>query len=257
MYPIVTIAGREVYTMWLVSVAGLLAALCFVLARRRRFGVAQVDVTNAGALGLAGAVVGGKALYLVTAAPILWRARAALLAQPQLLWPVLVSGTVFYGGLFGFLLAAQGYCRRYRLDTRAFWDLYAPAIPLFHAFGRVGCFLNGCCHGIVSERFGVAFPHAAGSASGVPYLPVQLFEAAGNAVLFLALAHFSARCAGQGRALRAYLAAYAVMRFALEFLRGDAVRGVWWGLSTSQWISLGVLAVLCARRVRCARRRSG
>ena len=82
MYPIVTIAGREVYTMWLVSVAGMLAALCFVLARRRRFGVAQVDVTNAGALGMAGAVVGGKALYLVTAAPILWRARAALLAQP-------------------------------------------------------------------------------------------------------------------------------------------------------------------------------
>ncbi len=249
MYPIITIAGHSIYTMWLISILGILAALGFVLASERRFGQQQVDVTNAGALGLVGAVAGGKILYLITAAPILWRGRDLLAQDPKLLVQLVMSGTVYYGGLLGFLLAAQWYCRRYSLDARAFWDLYTPAIPLFHTFGRIGCFFNGCCHGVVSSRFGIAFTHSLGSENGVPYVPVPLMEAAGNLILFCILAPYSRRHKGEGKSLPLYLACYAGMRFCLEWLRGDTVRGIWLGLSTSQWISLLILLGLAVRSV--------
>lgn len=253
MHPILfSINGFPIYSIWLASVAGLGAACAFLLVRSRCFGVSQVDLTNAAALGLAGAIAGGKVLYLATALPILWAAREILARDTALLAQLLTSGMVFYGGLFGFLLAAQWYCRRYQVDARAFWDLTAPAIPLFHAFGRVGCFLNGCCHGRVCPAFGIPFTQSLGSENGIPYFPIQLMEAAGNLLLFAVLAHFARRNPGQGQVLPAYLATYALMRFALEFCRGDAVRGIWLGLSTSQWISLVILATLAVRRFRPA-----
>ena len=120
-----------------------------------------------------------------------------------------------------------------------------PALPLFHAFGRVGCFLAGCCYGIPAPAgwLGVTFPASAVEApSGVPLLPVQLYEAAGCVLLFLLLDHLTDRGWPGGRLLALYLALYAVFRFLLEFLRGDAVRGSLGPLSTSQVISLAVLA---------------
>ena len=73
-------------------------------------------------------------------------------------------------------------------------------------------------------------------ANGVSRFPVQLVEAAWNLVLFLLLARLQRR--GRDRLLPLYLALYAPARFLLEFLRGDAYRGIFLGLSTSQWISL-------------------
>lgn len=73
----------------------------------------------------------------------------------------------------------------------------------------------------------MTFPASAIEApSGVPLLPVQLYEAAGCVLLFLLLDHLRQTGAGRGgRLLALYLALYAVFRFLLEFLRGDAVRG--------------------------------
>ena len=76
----------------------------------------------------------------------------------------------------------------------------------------------------------------------MPLLPVQLYEAAGCVLLFLLLDHLTDRGWPGGRLLALYLALYAVFRFLLEFLRGDAVRGSLGPLSTSQVISLAVLA---------------
>lgn len=115
-------------------------------------------------------------------------------------------------------------------------SLTAPAIPLFHVFGRVGCFLGGCCYGLPSA-WGFVYRYSpVAEANGVSRFPVQLVEAAWNLVLFLLLARLQRR--GRDRLLPLYLALYAPARFLLEFLRGDAYRGIFLGLSTSQWISL-------------------
>ena len=161
----------------------------------------------------------------------LWVLAAVVLSR-LLLW---------LGGLAGAWL----FCKRRRLSFDTLGRDLVPALPLFHAFGRVGCFLAGCCYGIPAPAgwLGVTFPASAIEApSGVPLLPVQLYEAAGCVLLFLLLDHLTDRGWPGGRLLALYLALYAVFRFLLEFLRGDAVRGSLGPLSTSQVISLAVLA---------------
>lgn len=157
------------------------------------------------------------------------------------------GGMVFYGGLFGALWGAIIYLRHERTkpDWRAYLDVAAPGIPLFHAFGRVGCFASGCCYGIKCEHFGFTYTDAViGSANGVRRFPVQLLESAGDLVIFAVLLILYLRLREKwdsGAFIRLYFLLYALLRFSDEFLRGDKYRGIWLGLSTSQWISLAVL----------------
>ena len=150
------------------------------------------------------------------------------------------------------------YLRIRRLPFAAYADIAAPAIPLFHAFGRIGCFLGGCCYGIPWEG-GITYTRALSpEANGVARFPVQLLESALLFALFFLLAALFRRGALRAKLLALYLAVYAVLRFLLEFLRGDAIRGVYFGLSTSQWISLAILLALgvAALARACARRRA-
>ncbi len=233
MYPEITVGRLALPAFWLAAVAGLLAAGALLAFRCKHTALERVDVSNAAALGVIGAFIGGKLLFALTMLPQFLRDPA----HPE----ILLAGNVFYGGLLGFLAVLAVYARGYRLDSRALLDLFAPAIPLFHAFGRVGCFFNGCCHGQESARFGVAFACSKVSANGVPYLPVPLYEAAAELAILFALLVWEKRRPLSGAGVPRYFLLYAPARFLLEFLRGDAVRGAWLGLSTSQWISAAVL----------------
>ena len=138
--------------------------------------------------------------------------------------------------LLGGILAGALYLRVKGRSLALWSNLTAPAIALFHTFGRIGCFLGGCCYGIPSA-WGVTYRHSpVVEANGISRFPVQLVEAAWNLILFLLLSRLLRQ--GKGRLLPLYLALYAPARFLLEFLRGDSYRGIFFGLSTSQWISL-------------------
>jgi phosphatidylglycerol:prolipoprotein diacylglycerol transferase len=156
------------------------------------------------------------------------------------------GGSVFYGGLIGGCIAALITVRVMKLPWYPMVDLLTTLIPLFHCFGRIGCFLGGCCYGIPSE-FGFTFRHSiVNAANGVNRFPVQLVEAAFNLSLFFVL--FSLFKFKQekfrGKLLFLYLSCYSVARFFLEYLRGDTVRGEWAiGLSTSQIISIALFII--------------
>ena len=249
MYPTIFLGPFAPPSMWISTLCGVLCAMAFLIQRRKAFSLAMVDVTNLGALGLVGILVGGKLLYLLTILPILVRQWGYLSQHWDFLITMVTSGTVFYGGLFGLLAILWWYTRRYQLPQKLVGDWLAPAIPLFHLFGRIGCFLNGCCHGFESDTLGIAYTNSISALNGVPYFPVQLVEAGCNGILFLILWQFEKKHRGEGRALPLHLGLYATVRFCLEFLRGDVVRGIWWGLSTSQWISLGILLILLLRHL--------
>lgn len=154
-------------------------------------------------------------------------------------------GFVFYGGLAAGAAAFLLYCRRNKLNFLKTADHFAPPLVLAHAFGRVGCFLAGCCYGSPSGRApGVAFTDPLSEVPqaylGVPLHPVQLYEAAGNLIIFGALAwlsHRGKRRAG-GTILAVYALSYSALRFMLEFLRGDDRGGSWLGLSPAQTLSI-------------------
>ncbi|MBO4563654.1 MAG: prolipoprotein diacylglyceryl transferase [Clostridia bacterium] len=247
MLPTVELFGRSIPTYWICALFGFIVCGIAAIIRHRNFkDLQQVDITNCAALIGIGIVVGGRILSKLTMLPVLIRNWDLVKSDWHIALELLSNGLVFYGGLFGALIVLYIYTRRYKLGRKAFFDYFIPLFPLFHAFGRIGCFLTGCCHGVVSERFGIAFTNSASALNGVPYFPIQLVCSACDLLLFGFLVMYERRRHRQGKALACYLLLYAAGRFIVEFFRGDEIRGFFLWFSTSQWISLALLiAVPC------------
>lgn len=154
------------------------------------------------------------------------------------------GGLVFHGGLIAALAVLPIWCRITKTSFLETADLLATILPLAHGFGRVGCFLFGCCYGIhLSEDspfacLQVTFPKWSGAAGakGLPVLPTQLFEAVALFLFFLVLLRLR-RSVDQKRPgclAGVYLLGAAVIRFAVEFLRNDM-------RSMFGWMSIGQL----------------
>ena len=167
------------------------------------------------------------------------------------------GGLAYYGGLIAAVGVDLWFLRRERFPLGKACDAAATVIPLGLFFGRLGCFFGGCCFGKVSDsRLALSFPAFSAASEkqfrdgvlaskGLPSLPVhptQLYEAAGSLAIaaFLAL-YLHPRKRFDGQVLLAFLALYAALRFALEYLRDDD-RGALLGLSTSQLIG-AVIAI--------------
>ena len=157
------------------------------------------------------------------------------------------GSSVFYGGLILALIMTSIYIRKTEPVRAPYYDMTAVGIPLFHGFGRIGCFLTGCCYGMPWE-YGVGYLHPLTAAPAqTPLVPVQLFEAILNFALFFVLRRFFTQKKLEGKLLPLYLIVYPTYRFLLEFLRGDRIRGFVGALSTSQFISilLFVFGICC------------
>lgn len=166
------------------------------------------------------------------------------------------GGLVYHGGMVAAILTTVGYLR---WKKRPLWrtaDVLAPSIALGHAFGRIGCFLNGCCYGLPTTLpWGVHFPEGHPSCPAAVH-PTQLYEAGVNFLLYAALAwHFRYRRRFAGETFALYLVAYGLLRFVLEFLRGDYGEHRLLGLTPGQPVSLVVLAAGLALWFGLARRR--
>lgn len=148
------------------------------------------------------------------------------------------SGFVVFGGIIGAIITLYIYGKVKKLDLLKYLDLMVPSVALAQAFGRVGCFLAGCCYGIETDScLGVVFTHSDFAPNGVKLLPTQLFMSAGDFLLMVILLWYSRKERMKGRAAALYLILYSLGRFALEFLRNDN-RGMVGILSTSQFIGI-------------------
>lgn len=138
------------------------------------------------------------------------------------------GGFVFYGGFLGallFLVFFKIFDRS--LKFKALWPML-PALTLGHSIGRIGCFLAGCCFGKPTEFFWGVYMH------NHDRHPTQLIEAFG---LFLIGLHLIKSKSSKFLLTSHYLIFYGALRFVVETLRGDLVRGTWGPLTPSQWIS--------------------
>jgi len=180
---------------------------------------------------------------------------------------LLTSGGTFYGGLIFGAVFAVWFIRRHRLSYRQLGDIAAPALALGHFFGRVGCFAAGCCWGREAAGCAVAVTFTdlkANSLTGVPlYLPLyptQVFEALLNLVNFIVLMILYKKRRFMGQVIAMYMLNYSVIRFAVEYFRGDPDRGYIFGgmerpfasLSVPQLVSIAgvVVALLLLRGFR-------
>jgi len=167
---------------------------------------------------------------------------------------ILFEGGVFYGGLISGGLFAIIYIKRHKLNFKIIGDIIAPTIALGHFFGRLGCFSAGCCYGAVTKtcKLAVVFPKDNKLIPNASFLepryPVQLFEAflnLANFILLFLLYKFKKK-RFEGEIFVLYIFNYSIIRFFVEYFRGDVDRGYLFGglshpltsMSTSQFISV-------------------
>jgi len=147
--------------------------------------------------------------------------------NPKELFWVARSGGVFQGGLAFGILFALWYFRRKRIPTWKVADIAAPALALGHGFGRIGCFMAGCCYGKECDLPWAATFHSeyAHNLTGLPLNqalhPVQLYESALNFLNALILYLVLRKKTFDGQVFPLYIITYSIIRYFTEFFRGD------------------------------------
>lgn len=182
------------------------------------------------------------------------------------------EGFTVYGGIILGVLTGVLILRRKKVNVPIYLDVIVPQIALAQGFGRIGCFLAGCCYGKPTDHvIGVVFPPEAIAPSGIKLLPTQLFSSAGDFLIFailLLLSHFATDYlpVRQEEGIRKskssflqplsicgfYLLLYGIGRFIIEFFRDDPRRSLL-GLTSNQYVSVlfflgGVFLILLAMK---------
>ncbi len=183
-----------------------------------------------------GGFLGAKILYLIVSAKdIEW---GRVFSDFDYFNTILRSGFVFYGGLIGGLLSVFLAGKVHKIDLKYYVIRLIFLIPLIHGFGRIGCFCAGCCYGVPYDGpLAVCFPHGSFAIPGVKLFPVQIVEAIFLILISLIVMFISLKLKSRFT-VESYLILYAILRFILENYRYDEDRGIYFGLSTSQWISI-------------------
>jgi len=229
-----------VYSYGVLLASAYLLALYFAVRRARRFGLDADRVLDLGIYIIIAALIGAKALLFVVDFDHFRQ-------HPEEIWTLVRTGGVFYGGLIVAFGVGFWYMRRHDLPVWPVADAIAPGLALGHVVGRFGCLLAGCCYGRPTTMpWGITFtnPLAAsnvGTPLHVALHPTQMYDAGAEFLILLFLLatekYWRKRA---GWTWWIYILLYGVSRFVIETFRGDP-RGAVMGLSTSQWISLGLV----------------
>ncbi len=241
---------------------GFLASLFIMQRRARRAGIDPNAVFDVAIAVLLGGIVGARIMYVARNWPLFRSDLFEIIRIDK-------GGLVFYGGLVGGVLLFLIVVLKRKLPTLKIVDVLASVMPLGHAFGRVGCFLNGCCFGRVTDSWvGVRFPrilepgttgsalyhvageHIVGSPAFVYHLqgmpaevaasmrwslpvhPTQLYAVGYNLLIFVVLSYLFWRRWRDGEIAWLYLVFYGSARFANEIFRVEPQ--VLWGLTAAQ-----------------------
>jgi len=223
-----TDSGITLYGYGVAMCLGFLAAILWAARRAKRDGQPPEVIYNAALCCFFGGVFGARAFYFVQNSgqfPSLW--------DLVRIWE---GGLTFYGGFLLATLAVVVYLKASRRPVLYWLDVIAPSLALGLAFGRVGCFLNGCCYGDVCRHgWGMVWP-----AGTIPWekfgntalYPSQIYSAANALLLALVLHvvfHYRRR---NGQVILMFTVLYGISRFLLEMIRADEVPQYLLGLPT-------------------------
>jgi len=230
-----------IHTYGVLVAAGFLLGLALAVKQAKKEGIPQERIIDIGFYVLVAAIVGSRLFFVAVNA-------GHYLKHPLDIFKIWEGGLVFYGGLILALPSALWYIRKHHLDGWRITDIFAPSIAIGHAVGRIGCFAAGCCHGRLCELpWAVTFHDPESLATtGIPLHPTQLYESAGEFLNFLILITLRRYQSFKGQLFWTYIFLYSVLRFVVEFFRGDEARGyLFGGISVSQGISviMGIIAI--------------
>lgn len=242
MYPILNIGPFTIGMYGVCCTVGIAMACLAALSNGRRSNINSYNLIICFAATLIGGFLGAKLLYLIVDFHSICEMFANRGVNMETISSVVQGGFVFYGGFIGGLLGILILSRILKVSPIHFISVIAPGVPLAHAFGRLGCFMAGCCYGFPSEKYGIAFTQSIGAPNGIKLFPVQLLEASLLLVLALIMQTYYIKSKHRHCNMYIYLFIYPFIRiFTERFRYDDAERGIYFGLSTSTWISIGII----------------
>lgn len=156
-----------------------------------------------------------------------------------------ISGLVWYGSVLLDVPLFIWYLRRKGYPLWNVLDMFAPFVALGYAIVRIGCFLNGCCYGKITDfACGVVFPYV----DSFTRYPTQLFSSFINFILFGALLWYYPRRKYDGEVFVFYFMGYSIYRFLIEFLRESQIN--FGPFTMSQIISLFIFLIALGLHIR-------
>jgi phosphatidylglycerol:prolipoprotein diacylglycerol transferase len=242
MHPILfKIGPLTIHTYGFLVAAGFFLGISLAIRQAREEGISSDKILDLGFYMLVAAIIGSRLFFVLINSAYYFK-------NPIEILKIWEGGLVFYGGILFAIPTAVWYIKRNSLAIWTTADLVAPSLAIAHAIGRLGCFSAGCCYGKTAESFplAVTFTDPQSLALiGVPIHPTQLYESAGELINFLILIILRRYKSFNGQIFLTYMLLYSVLRFIVEFFRGDVNRGfISSQLSFAQGIS--IMLFICA-----------
>lgn len=217
MFPdLFSIGPLTIHTYGFFVALGFITGILVTVRLGKKQGIPSQQVMDMAFVMMIWAIVGSRLLYVVINF-------GYYRAHPLDAFKIWQGGLVFSGGLVAVAAAMTWYLRRHRLSFWAVGDLWAPALALGQAVGRIGCFMAGCCYGRPTDLpWGIVFDHPHTLAPpNVPLHPTQLYSSLGGFVIFLVLCVLHTKRKFQGQVFLWYLILHSTFRLFVERFRGD------------------------------------
>ncbi|OOM75319.1 prolipoprotein diacylglyceryl transferase [Clostridium sp. BL-8] len=227
------IFGIQIKSYGLMIAIGMIIAATLFINKGKKRGFDEDLLLNLVIFAVLGGIFGGKALFIITEIKDIIKDPSILLNFGY--------GFVIYGAIGGGAIAIYLYCKRKGWNFMEILDMTVPGLAIAQGFGRIGCFLAGCCYGEETTLpIGVKFPENSLAPAGVYLQPTQIYSSIFDFLLGFLLLYYSKRERQSGKIVGLYLIIYSIGRFLVEFLRNDP-RGSVGILSTSQFIAIFTL----------------
>ena len=175
-----------------------------------------------------GVLIGGRLAYVLTNFSYYMNDPIKILYLRQ-------GGLSFLGAFLMAFLLACWYIKKNKLSLWKYADITTPSIAIGYAIARIGCFLNGCCYGVISENYGIKYPSlnmppaysqhlkdgliASGSTCSLPVIPTQIYSSLYGLLIFFIILRLQKNKKYDGYLFFNFLILYSVARFVIEFFR--------------------------------------
>ena len=224
-----SIGKITIHSYGVCTTIALLSALALACRRARKKGLNDDICWGILFSGIILGYLGSKITYIL----VEWK---SFIANPIMFFQD--SGWVVIGGLLGGVLGAFLYCRFKHVEFMPYFDLCVPSVALAQGFGRIGCFMAGCCYGRPTDSpIGIAFTHSNYAPNGVKLIPTQLISSGLDFLNMFVLIFIASKTKKKGVVAAFYIIFYTIGRFFVEMLRDDG-RGSIGIFSTSQFFSI-------------------
>lgn len=228
-----------IYSYGVMILTGVVLGFLYALWRGKKLGLNLDRTSEMFIWAFLAVFIGGKVFFY-------FEDIGLYIKEPSKIIDDIGSGFVFYGSFLFAVPTFIWFFRKNKLPVLETFDIIAVSGALVHGFGKLGCFMAGCCHGKVCHPSqGVVFSHPKSAAEplGQPLYPVQLYDAAMILGIVLFMIWLHNRKQFHGQLILVYTLVYGVGRSITEEFRGDEARGFLFNglLSHSQFIAIFIL----------------